>query len=700
MLVAKLTGPERLGTFLAARARWLLAEAGVCGKFVFFRLAPPFAFLCIIALWVAAYLEQGLRATVDFSGFEGDGPFQSFNPLRRIDAGQSGGRDFQYFHGIGFPYLHYPVFALAGKDVFAAELSRHLVNLTCFFGSTLVICLALARRWLPALALASLALLLGEQIPIYYLATVGNASSGVRSAAPLFALAVLLAGFRPRREAILVGAVAGIGILTGVEHGLAAVPMLIVTWIGRRWIGHPGGRLQWAFLTACALSMVAGGALLAIGGPNGLVAALRYSLVELPSDQFWYFGAPPNNFLFQWKAVLSDRRLLMQALIPLFVVAALTVHQFRARAEERPVAVILLGFIVYGLLTLVAYLGYTSSHYLEPAVRVVLIAGLVLAWRFWLSLEARGPDGESLRGTIKFLFIAIVSAGVLAGSSPYQRTSIFQATETLRAIRSHAADIRDGRCRMRDDVEHELDELVRAIDADRAASGVVRPPVIWSTYAGRLEAHYGVFNPACDYTIHALGPARREHYAATFRAMQPDYVVTCRRSQYSFEEWLRNSTWDFYEEIVLNYLPMTSQKRFVVWHRKREPWRTADFDRGRVSREPESPDWFTVPALSDTSPDAPRIVEVEYRIDNPLSSIPVVGGLPRYLLGPAGCANTTPISLPPYRSNWSFPVFPIRGQTPTFYAGTFSLVGGKVTILRVHVRPMPATPDQIAALRN
>ena len=251
---------------------------------------------------------------------------------------------------------------------------------------------------------------------------------------------------------------------------------------------------------------------------------------------------------------------------------------------------------------------------------------------------------------------------------------------------------------MSDDVQGELEAMVAAIDADRAKNGVTQPPVIWSTYAGRLEAHYGVFNPACDYTIHALGPNRRPEYTEVFREKQPDYVVTCREPQYSYEQWLRNTSWDFYEEILLNYRPMMSKKRFVIWHRNGQPWRSADPTAGRISVEPEAPDWFTVPALTGIPAEAPRIVEVEYRIENRLAGIPVVGGLPRYLLGPVHCANTYPVSLPPYRTSWSFPVFPNAGETPLFGAKAFSLVGGKVTILRVHVRPMPATPEQVDAL--
>src|ERR1022692_5034371 len=56
-----------------------------------------------IALWVLFYLIQGLGVTLAFDGAPVNGPFQLYNPLRRIAAGQVPGRDFVFFHGIGVP---------------------------------------------------------------------------------------------------------------------------------------------------------------------------------------------------------------------------------------------------------------------------------------------------------------------------------------------------------------------------------------------------------------------------------------------------------------------------------------------------------------------------------------------------------------------------------------------------------------------
>ena len=650
-------------------------------------VGPGLLFLLVLGLWTATYLVRLLRDVVLFPGHEGDGPFQMFNPLRRIAAGQAGGADFAYFHGLGLPYLHYPVFAAAGGDVFAAELARHVVALGVFLGAAFAVALGVTRQLVPALGLTAAAAVLCEQLGLDHLVLAGNASMGVRSAGPLVVLAVLLAGFRPRVEAVAVGLVGGVGLLTGTEHGVAAGAMVGTAWLVRRLSGQPGGTLAWAATAAGVALGTAGALLLLVGGPAGAVAALRYAFVELPQDQFWYFGVPPNPFHHRWADLLTDRPLLVRGVGPLLAVAVVAVGRLRTDPAAGPV----LGLAVYGLLAGVSYLGYASPHYLDPLTRAAIAGGLVLGWRAVAdSAEARRTAG----------WVGVIAAAVLllAGASITGRSSVFDLSAVARDLRDGFGAVRRGECRMAPNLEAELREMVAAVDADRAARGVTRPPVLWSVYAGRLEAHYGVFHPCCDYAIHALGPARRAGYVAAFRDSQPDYVVTCRTPRFGYEEWLRNSTWGWYEELLANYEPFSTGERFVIWRRAAADWRSPDREAGRITLAPEGPDRFTVPAPPGCAADAPRVVEVEYTVRNRLAGIPVVGGLPRHLLGAVDCQNQTPVSLPPGQTSWSFPVFPSPGKTPTFFAGTFSLVGGQVTITRVHVRPLAATREQIEAL--
>ena len=89
------------------------------------------------------------------------------------------------------------------------------------------------------------------------------------------------------------------------------------------------------------------------------------------------------------------------------------------------------------------------------------------------------------------------------------------------------------------------------------------------------------------------------------------------------EEWVRNATWGFYEHILLNYDVLIVGNHLVVWRRKPGEWRSPDPTSGRIRVMPDGPGWFKVPAPPGSAPDAPRVVEVEYEVTNPLGGVPV-----------------------------------------------------------------------------
>jgi hypothetical protein len=213
--------------------------------------------------------------------------------------------------------------------------------------------------------------------------------------------------------------------------------------------------------------------------------------------------------------------------------------------------------------------------------------------------------------------------------------------------------------------------------------------VIWNTYAGEIESRYGVHHPATDYLIHAIGPHGREAYLDAFRRARPDYVIVCKPDM-QFEQWLQHATWPFYEEVLLNYEPVKLGCAEVLWRRADAPWRSPDPAAGRVTRDPDGPDHFVIEPPPGYPPGTPVVVEVEYAIRNPLRRVPVIGALPRHLLIGSGQLYATPVSLPAYRTSWTFPVFPAPGQTPLYYVGTFGPVDARVTITKVHVRPLLA----------
>ena len=653
----------------------------------------------ILVQWVVAHAAVALTVTGATMPAFGDGPYQLFNPLRRIAAGQRGGVDFQFFHGIGVPYLHYPLFALWGKDYHASELTRHVLTLFLYPMGYLAVFAAATRRFAPTLWLTAGALMLTDLFGLTALAMPGNSLMGVRAAAPFVLFAVLLGGLRSRWEAVAAGGLAGAALVLGTEHGVASIALLGTVWVGRAIAGHPAGRLWWPVVAAVACVVTCGGFLLAVGGTTGATAALRYGFVELPNDQFWYFGGQtPGTITRSVWGLLSDPTLMTHLGVAV-ALAVLVVSWARRAANGAAHGPVFLGGLAYGAVASIGHLATPNPTYLAALARIELAILLVLGWRAVVYLAAHPEMGPAVVGFGRAAAAGFLAVGVLAGPTRVSPSSAVTLPREVRAVRAAWSAFPVPHAYSAQQTQAHIGEMVRAIDADRAASGVTRPPVIWSTYAGLLEAHYGVFHPDADYIIHALGPDRRAGYLAAFRAARPDYVCTFRRAYWgSYEEWLQQTTWPFYEEVARNYEVLTRTWAGVLWRRRSGPWRT-DATVAETNYTPPYDDGFPIQRPAGASDTDPLIVEIRYETSAPLASVPVIGKLPRYFLAFVDSGNTDIVTLPPsksYGGTVSVVVRPVAGKVPWGWVATESLIGGRVRVQHVRVRALP--PDVAAAV--
>ncbi len=647
-------------------------------------LVPLYA--AVIALWVLAFLRGAAGAITVFDGPLWDGPFQHYNALRRIAAGQVGGVDFQFYHGLGVPYLHYPIYRLFGGDVYASECARFLVNLLAYVLPYPLVFYAATRRWTHALGLTAVALVLSEPLGLHHLAWPTHNTPGVRATAPYLMLALLLTGLRPGREAVLGGMLVGCAFVLGTEHGIATGLMLGVVCAGRWWVGQPGGRGVYLLAAAAVGLVTAGGLLVAVGGFRGAAAALRYAFVNIPADQFWYFGTPTLPYLGSWDEVFADQRMLLA-----YGAAATQVAVLLAWARQSPtgraVGPPLVGALAYGVAAAVGYLSYTGYQFHLPLIRVELTVALVVAWRGVDRLRAAEP--ARFTPGVRALQVGFAVTALVAGPlQSYGPSSAARAPEAVRAVADGGRTLARGEGRLSDRLAEHLAELVRAVGANRTRPG---PPVIWSEYAGLLEAHFGVFHPSHDYLIHARGSTGSADYLAAFRAADPEFVFAFHGTYWPHVEKQHATDWGFYEELFENYRPVARTSFGHLWARLPGPWRAAP-DAGWAPVPLDTEDAFTLPARpAGAGGDPVLVVEVRYEVRRPgLGFVPVLGQTPRHLLVPFGCQNQLPIPARPYADQMTFPVR-LRPNAPAhFFAAVRSLVGGRWVLTGVRVRPLGA----------
>jgi hypothetical protein len=639
-----------------------------------------------VALFVIEY-----ETAMHFSGVAIDGPFQLLNALRRIQGGYRPGVDFQFFHGFGIPYLHYPLYRLFGGGLRGSELARQGISAVLCPLVFLIFFRVFLGDWRRALCLAAGALAACFLLRLLSILFALNGMLGVRSALPtLFPVVLYLAPTR-RWRTIAGGLALGIALFISTEQGMAVTAAYVavsVILLLRR--GEWRGRLTEMVATVGLAMTTLVVCLLVIGGVGGMRGALSYNFRLVPMDQYWFFGAPPNLFITSWHMVaqIAVKVPLVSGCIVLAIMfaAIYLVRMWRASSETEMGRHFALAVLpVYGAVSCASMLGSFATTYAGPCWRAVLILlgleAVRLAERSTTPIVARQWLGvpRLVGGAVVALCvwtlvrIPLVPRALttslphvivdhVAGRQPFGISGIWPAT---------------------------LPIAQRTIDQHRGPRGEL--PTLWSTYAGWIEARNGIYHPSFDYIIHALGPANRRAYVSTFHTVAPRLVQTVLPTYTPYEEWLEDNDWPFYDEL-LRWYTITSQTPWsLFWERRATPAAEP-----RLLGEMDVPPGTTAlplpPLPADSSAGTALLeIDVQYEIHNPLRRLPIIGTSPRYLIGIEGALNHNPVSLDPFVGATRFPVFVRAGQAPVLHFETFSLLpraGWVPKRVRVFVRPI------------
>ena len=645
--------------------------------------AALFALFCVFLLCI------GIETAYHFIGPAIDGPFQLYNSLRRIMAGQKGGVDFQFFHGLGIPYLHYIPFRLLGGTFVASEMTREFVSAILYPITVVVFLKAFIRDWTRTLAWSAIVMALSFILRLASVLVAVNSLLGVRSTIPIFIPIVLCLPIPRARRTALVGISVGLALLFGSEQGLAAIAALglatvVVAVRSQQRREYVIDAVQ-AIIIGIAILMIG---LMIIGGFSGMRSALAYNFKLVPMDQYWYFGTPPNVFLSSWSTLLPTMMGIRKMPITL-VIGAITfviclVMLWRdANSETTREKFAFAVFAAYGLISCASLLGSWANSYIQPLLRCLLLLYAVGLDRVFTRYElARGRSlilgiGRPTAATAALVFASMFA--IVPGAADTISVTI------PHVVRDHVlGGVGPGYAGMWPTT---LEQGQAVIDARRDAAG--RPPTLWSTYAGLLEARNGIFHPTVDYVIHALGPANRVKYVEDFHRFAPRLAQTVRPAYTGYETWIEDTSWDFYVELLRNYQLVASTPWSFFWERLPTPapppspvWS------GNVAPGADSLALPIVPTSSDGSGVMLLQVEIDYRIRNPLHVLPVIGALPRYFVRSSEALQSIPVTIDPYTTTTRFPLLALRGKAPVLRWTTESLLPGAhidVTAARLSV---------------
>lgn len=616
---------------------------------------------CIVELVIYS-LQHGTQ----MSSYPTNGTFQLYNPLRRIELGQIAGKDFPFFHGVGVPFLHYPVFHLLGSNVFAAETAKYIVSPALFIFSSAVFFYAFFRNYKKTIIALGLITALGSlwMLDSFY---PGNSLIGVRTTFPMLTAAALVwnskavlkvSKFMTIQVSTLIALLLlGFGFVCGTEQGIASIIAFfsIRTYYYLKQTTYTKKQA----LPRLAFELVLGGIVtllvLAVATQGHVFSALKYALVDIPADQGWYFGAPPNLYL-SWENIfyaLSRPGFPTLYIIIISGIVALII----ARKKKLLTTPQMQGFIfliVYGLVVFAA----SSTGYFWPSAHLVpLQRGLALIF-IAIVVMYLYKDAQirlKLRSVKQLLFIGVVV--LISLCIAYQ--SFNKVSDT---VELHPVQV----LKTAKEARHEGDRFSLVYgwgyNVDKLLPYITPGARVWSTYTSVYDSILGQLNPSKggeDYIIHALGDERREAYNSQFVNDKPEFAITMRPSFFNYEEWLWGSHWDFYRQLFTHYSIVETTNSHILWKLNTDSTYKKDTPATAV---PKIDNKWALPANATNIPQLYEVT-VEYKASANLVA-PQLNRIPRYLVdvknsGVMLCS----LSLPPSKNSWTFPVAIAPGKS-------------------------------------
>jgi hypothetical protein len=534
----------------------------------------------LVLMDVAVPAVLAWRSSLTVPTYHLDGAFQTASGLFRLSEGDVPGRDFYPYLGIGPLLVLFPLFAVMGGELTDSVFAAYFVTLlSAQLLVAVLVSLLLRRRSLLVFALAATVPVVvlvvvrtwagytgvepacGNCLSLMaYAAEPGNSLRPVRAIAPYLlaavAMAALLGHWRRRTSMIVLGVASGlIAALWSNDYGLVSAALMVALVTGIEVLRRRGRWMRSLLLlwgTAAGAFLVAGFAATA----GSFIPYVKYNLVDVRGDQFWYFGAWDEPYKVFSPGDLVRLMRAEDALLGVLVLAAVGVAAYRRRSVHW----LLVGYL--GTATLmggaIATIGGHSAYYFwafRVWALVVLAVGLLLLVRRELLLHRPSLADRLQRssGVLRRAVVVVTVAVLLA-------TSMLAIRDAVRTQTALASDSRYV-------VDEELGGYLDAEFADQVELARENEDEAVEEYFGLLGSVDGP-NPdlAVDAVIHGLG-AQREAFAEHMATGPETVVSTAPEASDGWAAWNLTANWWFYEDLFRSYTPERTSPMTLVWTR-------------------------------------------------------------------------------------------------------------------------------------
>ncbi|MDH3324984.1 MAG: YfhO family protein, partial [Candidatus Peregrinibacteria bacterium] len=320
------------------------------------------------------------------------------------------GKDFFYFHGLGTLMINVPIFSILGKTLQAEEVSKYVMSFFLPFIASL--CLLLSLRIKPVLVLLFSMLLIPLSAKLGYTALYhpGNSLIGVRTFFTLLFVAGILhvlPKIEEKRRHQVYSILGGFGVagtlFFSVEKGIGALIgfLLVSVLFQQPWKEYFKNLtifLGTFFVSTFLVFWIFAG--------SYFWENITYALIDIPKDQFWYFGGYPNEFFYTIKQLFG--RVGKKTLWALFYAFLLAFMVIRLHRKKKDIYLrnLLLFLIFWGLFSLIALCGMFIDTYLIPLIAVEVLIAFYLGIKI---LKKHYKDAEEILVLVLFVLMMLTT---------------------------------------------------------------------------------------------------------------------------------------------------------------------------------------------------------------------------------------------------------------------------------------------------
>lgn len=531
----------------------------------------------LLALCAALIALRGIALLYDHSLHSIDGAMQTWFALSHFADGEQLGVAFQSYLGVTMILALLPIFWALGETLYASTFAAYTAVFLAAFGTAYAIawmirCVLPWARWIVAIGLLfvfyfigpGISELIGLRYPLAF--DPGVSLRPVRGALsflvlPVFAVALRsIMGGGSFRAPLLLGLVAGMGLLWSNDAGIALVIALVIA-LGLALLRRPSLLARTLALFIIGAGISAAGTILIVthGEPTGW---LRYNFVDVAGDQFWYFAPWDRATRILGPVDLvkiitgGDPVTTISLLLLLVCIAVATFKLVRGHGSPvRLAAFTMIGASTIGTALIPQIGGHIDGAYNNITFMLGLAAPLVVFPRRTFKIARPMVRFAGQRGMVAATGCAALAMIAIEGARTVTVINDTDRTFYSRSLGFHVTP------KVGKDLAA-MEQLAQHWDEE----GVPQDRRILSVYTSVLDIAAGTQSPEpVGSLIHALGPENRARFTAQVSNLSVSAVVTIAPDYSGWAGWNLRANWPFFKALRDIYYPAARTDQQILW---------------------------------------------------------------------------------------------------------------------------------------